>query len=53
MTTQIVEIGLELTTEEELKVIEAFLDKMMVPYYIEPPCNWTSLADLEAACEDK
>jgi len=50
----VVEIGVEVTPKQ-LKAIVAFLRIRKIPFYEEPPRTdpWTSLADLEAACEGK
>lgn len=37
----------------DLEFIETFLTRAIIPYYIEPPSRYSSLDDLEAACEGK
>ena len=53
-STSVVEIGVEVL-EGQLGVIIDFLRQQGIPLYIEPSRvdPWTSLADLEVACEGK
>ena len=55
MSSKIIEIGFEINTQEDLNFLESLFNYMKIAYYIQPTRNppWTSLADLEAACEGK
>lgn len=52
---RIIEIGFEIKSQEDYDFLELVLSITEIPFYIQPQRNppWTSLEDLEAACEGK
>lgn len=50
---QIVEIGFEITSQEDYDFLERILFKLGYRFYVEPINNFASLEDLECQCEGK
>ena len=50
---RIVEIGVEIKEEKDLRVVLDLLDLYKIPFYVEPEGRFASLEDLECQCEGK